>query len=156
MARKGSARSSKGKSVGRAARNKAARELSVAFEGVLAHPLAWRAPSLPSPPKNKPVQPTRLHSDYRRSSDGNVARLSKPEPLKAAVRSLAAKRTPARLERHKIRSALTLVSAPHSPDVRKSSVKARDQFRCKKRPDSKKAARSGKGSGTNKRFVPWC
>ena len=41
------------------------------------------------------------------------------------------------------------------PDARKSSPVARDIFTCKKRPDSKKAARH-KGGGGSKKFVPWC
>lgn len=42
-----------------------------------------------------------------------------------------------------------------SPADRQSSDRARDP-KCKERPDSKKAARSPKGSGGPRKFVPWC
>ncbi|UIB81434.1 hypothetical protein [Flyfo microvirus Tbat2_110] len=51
-------------------------------------------------------------------------------------------------------SQLSLANTPE-PDNRKSSHKAREWPHCKKRPDSKKAARSTGGGGA-KKFIPWC
>lgn len=56
-------------------------------------------------------------------------------------------------EKEKRKSKLSLAVAAAEPDGRKSSGKARVAVSCKKRPDSKRAAR---GSGGSKRFVPWC
>lgn len=53
-------------------------------------------------------------------------------------------------------SRLSLAPNTPEPDARKSSERARDLRVCKKRPDSKKAARSGGSGGYIKRFVPWC
>lgn len=57
------------------------------------------------------------------------------------------------LETHRAQSSFQLSSDP-SPS-KKSSDRAREA-RCKERPDSKKAARTPKGQGGPKRFVPWC
>lgn len=51
-------------------------------------------------------------------------------------------------------SKLSLAKTPE-PDPRQSSPVARESPTCKKRPDSKKAARS-KGGGGGKKFIPWC
>ena len=75
---------------------------------------------------------------------------AKPKPKYAPVRKPVVK--PVQSPRPV--SKLSLAPAPE-PDVRKSSVKARDLPVCKKRPDSKKAARSRSGGG-GKKFVPWC
>lgn len=59
-------------------------------------------------------------------------------------------------ERHRVRSKLAL-TAQREPDKRKSSEKARDHLTCKKRPDSREAARTKRGKGAGvKKFVPWC
>jgi hypothetical protein len=52
-------------------------------------------------------------------------------------------------------SQLTL-AVQKEPDVRKSSHEARDNPHCKKRPNSKIAARSKGGGGGAKKYVPWC
>ena len=75
---------------------------------------------------------------------------AKPKPKYAPVRKPVVK--PVQSPRPV--SQLSLAPAPE-PDVRKSSEKARDLPVCKKRPDSKKAARSRSGGG-GKKFVPWC
>lgn len=101
-------------------------------------------PSLISPIKKKPVLTTSQHTYHSRSS-GEAARLSQHLQRVAAIPSSAEKR-------QRI-SKLSLAKAVAEPDVRKSSEKAREAPHCKKRPDSKKAAR---GSGGSKRYVPWC
>lgn len=53
------------------------------------------------------------------------------------------------------KSQLSLAKSTLEPDARKSSERARDYSKCKKRPDSKKAARSAGGGGV-KKFIPWC
>ena len=83
-----------------------------------------------------------------------------PPPLKTAIAAKqvrATVRKPKQLTTQVPRhhSMLSLAPTP-SPDVRKSSEKARDLPRCKKRPDSKKAARSKGGGGPKKDYVPWC
>ena len=75
---------------------------------------------------------------------------AKPKPKYAPVRKPVVKPVQSRRPVSK----LSLAPAPE-PDVRKSSEKARDLPVCKKRPDSKKAARSRSGGG-GKKFVPWC
>jgi hypothetical protein len=54
-------------------------------------------------------------------------------------------------EAHRARSKLAI--AAHEHDERNSPKKAREYPSCKKRPNSKKAA---KGNGGSKKFVPWC
>jgi len=98
-----------------------------------------------SPLKKTLGRPTRPTTNHSRNS-GEAARLSEHLTRVAAVPSPAEKRKP--------HSKLSLIAS--EPDARKSSDKAREPAHCKKKPDSKKAARSGKGGGVNKRFVPWC
>lgn len=100
-------------------------------------PLSSRAVLRP-----KLVLATSQHTYHSRNS-GEAARLSQHQRRAAAVSSIAEKR-----KRH---SGLSLAAA--KPDERKSSEKAREAPHCKKRPDSKKAAR---GAGGSRRFVPWC
>lgn len=57
-------------------------------------------------------------------------------------------------EKHRVQSNLSLAKTPE-PDQNQSSPKARERSMCKKRPDSKKAARSP-GGGGGKKFIPWC
>ena len=78
---------------------------------------------------------------------------AKPK-LAAPVAKPANVRKPVVVPSPRQHSKLSLARAPE-PDVRKSSEKARDLPVCKKRPDSKKAARSRSGGG-GKKFVPWC
>lgn len=61
---------------------------------------------------------------------------------------------PYKTETTRTHSKLSLNSSDPSPS-KKSSGRAREKI-CKERPDSKKAARTPKGSGGGKRFVPWC
>lgn len=63
-------------------------------------------------------------------------------------------RADALLKRHKAQQALASQVSETSP-AQRSSDRARDH-RCKERPDSKKAARTPKGSGGFRKFVPWC
>lgn len=81
-----------------------------------------------------------------------------PSPLHgdSPVRSSSPRTNIAKLptEKHRTHSKLTLADTPE-PDLRKSSPVAREDNRCKKRPDSKKAARS-KGGGGGKKYIPWC
>ena len=56
-------------------------------------------------------------------------------------------------EKHRPQSKLSLALNPE-PDVRKSSSVARERNTCKKRPDSKEAARSA-GGGGGKKFIPF-
>lgn len=58
-------------------------------------------------------------------------------------------------EKHRAQSALA-ISKTNEPDKNQSSERARE-LKCKNRPDSRKAARTSKGSGGMvKKFVPWC
>lgn len=57
-------------------------------------------------------------------------------------------------ETHRHRSALA-IAKNREPDNHQSSEKARDRLTCKKRPDSRQAARSTGGTG-QKKFIPWC
>lgn len=100
------------------------------------------SPILISPPKKRIVKATSFHSTNSRISS-EAARLSQHLQRVAAMPSIAEKR--------KRVSKLSL--APVEPDDRKSSPKARETLKCKKRPDSKRATR---GPGGSKRFVPWC
>lgn len=77
-----------------------------------------------------------------------------PSPL-AVSTPVVAKAKKITTEKHRQESKLKLALTPE-PDVRRSSEKARDYTVCKKRPDSKKAARSKGGGGGRKSFVPWC
>lgn len=113
--------------------------------GRLASPALSVSPSLISRLTKKAVRPTRPNPNHAQSSR-DAAWASQHQERVAAVPSSAEKRKP--------HSKLSLVA--REPDKRQSSEKARDLLHCKKRPDSKKAARSGKGGGVNKRFVPWC
>lgn len=113
--------------------------------GRSAAPAPSVSPSLISRLTKKAVRPTRPNTYHSRISS-EAARLSQHLERTAAVPSIAEKRKP--------QSKLSLIAS--EPDARKSSPKAREHSHCKKRPDSKKAARTGKGGGGNKRFVPWC
>lgn len=73
--------------------------------------------------------------------------------LPVPSRSRRVERPAVTLEKDKRQSNLSLAVAAAKPDDRKSLKKAREALSCKKRPDSKKAAR---GSGGGRRFVPWC
>ncbi len=111
----------------------------------LAAPKASPLSFLPSPFKKLIVKPTRLDTFHSRDRS-EATRLSLHLDRVAAMPVIA--------EKHRTQSKLSLIAT--EPDKRKSSEKAREALHCKKRPDSKKAARSGKGGGVNKRFVPWC
>lgn len=71
----------------------------------------------------------------------------RPAPVVYKPASLA---MPVRLE--KSGKISTLALSEKSPE-RVKSLKTRDVFKCKERPDSRKARSGGGGS---KRFVPWC
>ena len=140
---------------------------------VRAHPLASVAPSIPAK-RNKLVQPTRLHASTRSASEGLAAKGRTPTIDQPQTRLHRRSGTLPKVERAGAsprKSGLSLIkkegvrgrkspalslstrTAPE-PDPRKSSHKAREVLHCKKKPDSRKAARSG--GGGKKKFVPWC
>lgn len=139
-----------GRAQSRTAVSSAARSLS-------ANALAWSTPRHPGPNKMR-VQPTRLHtvtwSDSERLAERVARSTPKRQPERQAL-SIPTKPKAVRLERTRKHSTLSLAPTA-SPDTRKSSHKAREALRCKERPDSKKAARSGNSGGNRKKFVPWC
>lgn len=91
-------------------------------------------------------RPTRATASHGRNSASEArARLSQHLERTQAARDVA--------EKHKRQSRLSL--DPVEPDGNRSSDKARDRVTCKERPDSRVAARSP-GSGSPRRFVPWC
>jgi hypothetical protein len=85
-----------------------------------------------------------------------AARPSQQQPLLQVRRLIAAKKKQLITDKNRTRSNLSLVAITAEPDNRKSSHKAREALTCKKRPDSKKAARSAGNGSVNKKFVPWC
>lgn len=131
---------------------------------VVAPPDLSRSNSLLSALRNKTAKATSLRSNHatnRALSPVASQRLPvySPRPLVAARREqhriLALPKQEIRTEAHRIQSKLHLAPASiTSPD--RSSLKAREDFRCKKRPDSKKASSVRAGSGVSKAFVPWC
>lgn len=129
-------------------------------------PLASRRVHNTRPANNGPA----LALNVRRVADPHLPVMVKrksPRTNYTDVKSSVADRTPLAVsapgavkakkittEKHRQQSKLKLALTPE-PDVRKSSEKARDPNRCKKRPDSKRAARSS-GGGGGKKYVPWC
>lgn len=93
-----------------------------------------------------------VHLDVRSSLGVSNHRDPAPTSLPSSAQARKAEKTIT--EKHRPQSKLSLT--PHTePDARKSSPVAREVNTCKKRPDSKKAARS-KGGGGGKKYIPWC
>ena len=116
-------------------------------------------PNLRVTVKRKNTMP--IYSDVKTSLRRGAVPLAPLAPSRkppvAAKQKRATIRKPMQVSTEPRRqSMLSLAPSTPEPDARKSSIRARDLPVCKKRPDSKKAARSKGGGGGRKSFVPWC